>query len=106
MTLEARLEELELRLDAIEAEWARPEVASDPSRSKVLGREPPHDGLHSAHDLSGRARILGDERDSHTETIFRREGGVRSDEAKGLIHGIDSNFRFDRHITGNTQSRV
>jgi peptide chain release factor 1 len=39
MTLEARLEELELRLDAIEAEWARPEVASDPSRSKVLGRE-------------------------------------------------------------------
>ena len=39
MTLEARLEELERRLEQIEAEWARPEVASNPERSKVLGRE-------------------------------------------------------------------
>ena len=39
MTLEARLDELEQRLGEIEAEWARPEVASDPTRSKVLGRE-------------------------------------------------------------------
>ena len=39
MTLEARLDELEQRLVEIEAAWARPEVASDPERSKMLGRE-------------------------------------------------------------------
>jgi len=39
MSLEARLDELERRLTEIEAEWARPEVASDPARSKALGRE-------------------------------------------------------------------
>ena len=39
MSLEARLDELEQRLADIEAEWSKPEVASDPARSKVLGRE-------------------------------------------------------------------
>jgi peptide chain release factor 1 len=39
MSLEARLDEIERRLEEIEAEWSRPEVASDPERSKVLGRE-------------------------------------------------------------------
>jgi peptide chain release factor 1 len=39
MSLEARLEELERRLGEIEAEWARPEVAGDPARSRALGRE-------------------------------------------------------------------
>jgi peptide chain release factor 1 len=39
MTLEARLGELERRLTEIEAEWARPEVAGDPDRSRILGRE-------------------------------------------------------------------
>ena len=39
MSLEARLDELERRLAEIEAEWAKPEVAADPARSKVLGRE-------------------------------------------------------------------
>jgi len=39
MSLEARLEELERRLAEIEAEWSQPEVASDPERSKQLGRE-------------------------------------------------------------------
>ncbi|MDQ3492726.1 MAG: peptide chain release factor 1 [Chloroflexota bacterium] len=37
--MDARLEELERRLAEIEAEWSRPEVASDPERSKHLGRE-------------------------------------------------------------------
>jgi peptide chain release factor 1 len=39
MSLEARLDEIERRLEEIEAEWSRPEVATDPERSKVLGRE-------------------------------------------------------------------
>ncbi len=39
MTLEARLDEIERRLDEIEAEWARPEVASDPETGRRLGRE-------------------------------------------------------------------
>ncbi len=39
MSLEARLDELERRLAEIEAEWSRPEVASDPERSRALGRE-------------------------------------------------------------------
>jgi len=39
MSLEARLDELEQRLEAIEAEWSLPGVASDPERSKKLGRE-------------------------------------------------------------------
>ncbi len=39
MSLEARLDELERRLVEIEAEWADPEVAADPARSRKLGRE-------------------------------------------------------------------
>ncbi len=39
MSLEARLDELEQRLVEIEAEWADPEVATDPERSRKLGRE-------------------------------------------------------------------
>ncbi len=39
MSLDARLEELEGRLAEIEAEWSRPEVAADPERSRILGRE-------------------------------------------------------------------
>jgi peptide chain release factor 1 len=39
VTLEARLDELERRLAEIEAEWSRPDVASDPERSRSLGRE-------------------------------------------------------------------
>jgi peptide chain release factor 1 len=44
MSLEARLEELEQRLIEIEHEWARPDVASDPERSRELGREQAHIG--------------------------------------------------------------
>ena len=39
MTLEARLDELERRLAELEAEWSRPDVATDPERSRSLGRE-------------------------------------------------------------------
>ncbi len=39
MSLEARLDELERRLVDIEAEWADPDVAADPARSRKLGRE-------------------------------------------------------------------
>jgi peptide chain release factor 1 len=39
MTLEDRLDELERRLSEIEAEWSRPEVASDPDLSRRLGQE-------------------------------------------------------------------
>ena len=39
MTLEARLDALEQRLDEIEQQWARPEVAGDPDLSRRLGRE-------------------------------------------------------------------
>jgi peptide chain release factor 1 len=39
MSLELRLDEIEKRLGEIEAEWARPEVAADPDRSRQLGRE-------------------------------------------------------------------
>src|SRR3954451_7588231 len=39
MSLELRLDELERRLEQIEAEGADPQVASDPERSRQLGRE-------------------------------------------------------------------
>jgi peptide chain release factor 1 len=39
MSLELRLDELERRLEQIEAEWADPEVAADQTRSRQLGRE-------------------------------------------------------------------
>jgi len=39
MSLEDRLDEIERRLQAIEAEWADPTVASDPDMSRQLGRE-------------------------------------------------------------------
>ena len=39
MSLEDRLDEIERRLEAIEAEWSRPEIASDPAEMRRLGRE-------------------------------------------------------------------
>ena len=39
MTLDRRLDALEQRLTEIEAEWAKPEIAADPDRSRQLGRE-------------------------------------------------------------------
>ncbi len=39
MSLEERLDDVERRLDHIEQEWSDPEVASDPERSRELGRE-------------------------------------------------------------------
>jgi peptide chain release factor 1 len=39
VSLEDRLDELERRLVEIEAEWSRPEVASDPELTRRLGRE-------------------------------------------------------------------
>ncbi len=39
MSLEDRLDELERRLEEIEAEWSDPEVAADPERGRKLGRE-------------------------------------------------------------------
>jgi len=39
MSLELLLDELERRLEEIQAEWARPAVAADPERSRELGRE-------------------------------------------------------------------
>ncbi|MEO7117841.1 MAG: peptide chain release factor 1, partial [Candidatus Limnocylindrales bacterium] len=39
MSLDDRLDELERRLEEIEAEWARPEISGDLERSKQLGRE-------------------------------------------------------------------
>jgi len=39
VSLEARLDDLEHRLAQLEAEWADPAVASDPDRSRTLGRE-------------------------------------------------------------------
>ena len=39
MSLEERLDDIERRLTHIEQEWSDPEVASDPDRSRELGRE-------------------------------------------------------------------
>jgi len=39
MSLELRLDELERRLEEIQADWGRPEVAADHERSRELGRE-------------------------------------------------------------------
>ena len=39
MSLEERLDDIERRLQHIEREWSDPEVASDPDRSRELGRE-------------------------------------------------------------------
>jgi peptide chain release factor 1 len=39
MSLEDRLDEIERRLAEVEAEWSEPGVASDPERSRRLGRE-------------------------------------------------------------------
>jgi peptide chain release factor 1 len=71
MSLEARLDELEQRLAEIEAEWARPEVASDPSRSKVLGREQAQIGpiVENHRRLrSVRAELEAARRDLHAES--------------------------------------
>lgn len=44
MSLEARLDQLERRVFEIEAEWSKPEVATDPERGRALGREQAHIG--------------------------------------------------------------
>jgi len=70
MSLDARLEELERRLAEIEAEWSRPEVASDPERSKYLGREQSRLApvVDNARLLRGaRAQLEGARRDRDAE---------------------------------------
>jgi len=62
VSLDERLDELERRLVEIEAEWARPEVASDPTRSRELGREQSH--LAPIVDEYRRLREVRAERDS------------------------------------------
>jgi peptide chain release factor 1 len=62
VSLEERLDELERRLMEIEAEWSRPEVASDPTRSRELGREQSH--LAPIVDEYRRLREVRAERDS------------------------------------------
>jgi len=71
VSLEARLDELEQRLLDIEAEWARPEVASDPERSKSLGREQAQIGpiVENHRRLrSVRAEFEAARRDLHAES--------------------------------------
>jgi len=71
VSLEARLDELEQRLLDIEAEWARPEVASDPERSKNLGREQAQIGpiVENHRRLrSVRAEFEAAQRDLHAES--------------------------------------
>ncbi|MDQ3094577.1 MAG: peptide chain release factor 1 [Actinomycetota bacterium] len=68
--MDARLEELERRLAEIEAEWSRPEVASDPERSKYLGREQSRLApvVDNARLLRGaRAQLEGARRDRDAE---------------------------------------
>jgi peptide chain release factor 1 len=76
MSLEARLDDLEQRLLEIEAEWARPEVAGDPERSKQLGRE--QSQIAPVVDLHRRLRTVRQqlasarrERDSETDPELR-----------------------------------
>ena len=61
---EARLDALEQRLTEIEAEWSKPEVASDPERSRDLGREQAH--LAPVVELYRQLRSVRAERDSAT----------------------------------------
>ena len=71
MTLEARLGELERRLTEIEAEWSRPEVASDPERSRTLGREQAQIGpvvANYRHLRQVREQLAGARRDRDAET--------------------------------------
>ncbi len=70
MSLDARLDELERRLAEVEAEWAQPEVASDPERSKQLGREqsrlaPVVDNVRRLREAQ--AQLDGARRDRDTE---------------------------------------
>ena len=71
MSLDERLEELERRLQEIEAEWSRPEVTSDRERSKQLGREqsrlaPVVDNYRLLRET--RAQLEGARRDRDAET--------------------------------------
>jgi peptide chain release factor 1 len=62
VSFEARLDEIESRLTQIEAEWSRPEVASDPARSRELGQE--QSQLAPIVDEYRRLREVRAERDS------------------------------------------
>ncbi len=92
MSLDARLDELERRLAEVEAEWSQPEVASDPERSKHLGREqsrlaPVVDNVRRLREaqaqLGGARRDRDAEQDAETREMARQiVAELESDEAR------------------------
>ncbi|HEV8054418.1 MAG: peptide chain release factor 1 [Chloroflexi bacterium] len=85
MNLDARLDELERRLDEIEAEWSRPEVASDPDRSRHLGREqariaPVVENWRLLRETRAQLEASRRDRDAETEAEFRELGREVVDE--------------------------
>jgi peptide chain release factor 1 len=97
MTLDDRLEDLERRLAEIESEWSRPEVASDPERSRSLGREQAQIGpvvenyrrLRTVREQLAAART---DREAETEPelreLAREVVGELQDEEADLIERI------------------
>jgi peptide chain release factor 1 len=88
MSLEARLDELERRLSEIESEWSRPEVTSDPARSRDLGREQAH--IAPVVEIYRQLRAVRAELDSarHAREV-ERDGELR-ELAQQLINEAET----------------
>jgi peptide chain release factor 1 len=83
MSLEARLDELERRLEEIQAEWSKPEVSSNPEISKKLGREQAHIG--PIVENHRRLRAIDAELDSARHELQTESDPELKDMARELI---------------------
>ncbi|MEP7158711.1 MAG: PCRF domain-containing protein, partial [Chloroflexota bacterium] len=89
MSLEERLDELERRLGEIEAEWSRPEVASDPTRSRELGQEqaqlaPIVEGYRRLREVRAERDSARQSRDTETDADLRQMAGEMLEDAERL----------------------
>jgi peptide chain release factor 1 len=99
MTIAARLDELERRLADIEAEWSQPGVASDPERSRQLGREQArlgpivenHRRLRQVREQLAAARR---DRETETEPELRDLAHEVVDELEAEEHGLEDALRL------------
>ena len=112
MSLELRLDTLEQRLLEIEAEWSQPDVASDPDRSRKLGREqaqlaPVVDDYRRLRTVRGQLdaarRERGNETDAEMRELTREVVAELEAEEERLteslrVHLLPSDPRDDRNV--------
>ncbi len=98
MSLDERLDELERRLVEIEAEWSQPDVASDPDRSRQLGREqsrlaPVVENWRRLRETRSQLEGARRDRDADSDPEIREMGRQIVEELEAAEAGLSEELR-------------